>query len=175
MRIIVLGCVLASAACARGEVVWPSVGGGGVAIGATVGAVYAADAASAPEVALQVGGGSLAAMLPASILDSIMFARRDAPTTPGEAYSSLVSGIGEAFLVPVTLLAPSLTTWAIGEELGGSSGSRGRAFGGAFLGGAVGVGVASFVVVEQMPRWARVALSAALIGSTSALGYQLGR
>lgn len=36
-------------------------------------------------------------------------------------------------------------------------------------------GLSSFAAVERMPSWARVMLGAALIGSASTLGYQLGR
>ncbi len=174
MRIIVLGFVLASAACAHRDVVWPSAGAG-VVIGASAGAAYAADSASGRDVALQVGGSSLAAVLPATLLDSMMFESDDPPSTPGGIYTGLGKGIGRAFLVPVTLLAPSLATWAIGEELGGSSPSSGRAFGVAYLGAVVGASLSSFAVVERMPPWARVVLRAALIGSASTLGYQLGR
>lgn len=174
MRIIVLGCVLAGAACAHRDVVWPAVGGG-LVIGASAGAAFAADSTSASEVALQVGGSSLAAVLPAVLLDSMRFEGGDPPSTPGGIYTGLAKGMGQAFLVPVTLLAPSFATWAIGEELGGSSASRGRAFGVAYLGAVVGVGLSSFAAVERMPPWARVMLGAALIGSASTLGYQLGR
>jgi hypothetical protein len=152
-------------------------------IGRTAGAagVIAAGAAAAvaihdrsgSDIAIQVGGGSVAGLIPAALFDAISQRDDPSPTTPGEIYSSIGSGLGTAFLASFTVLVPSLVTWKIGESQEESA-SPGRGFIGATLGATSGVLVGGWLADRGLPAWARIAISASVIGSLTTLGYQLG-
>jgi hypothetical protein len=149
-----------------------TAGAAGVIAGGAAAAVVIHDRRSS-DIALQVGGGTAAGLIPAALLDSISHQSDPSPTTPGEIYSSIGSGLGKGFLVSLTVLVPSFVTWKIGESQEESA-SPGYAFLGATLGAIGGTMVGSLLVDSGLPAWARIAISASLFGSLTTLGYQLG-
>ena len=96
----------------------------------------------------------------------------ESPTTEGGIYMALGGGLlsvmGAGFTIPV----PPLTTFGAGQDVEGSKNPQ-RAFTGAFLGSTLGM-FAALAIHKHVPKWARIALGAALMGSFSTLGYQLG-
>lgn len=165
-----------SSACgptqSRKATVARTAGAAGVIAGGAAAAVAIHDRSSS-DVALQVAGGTVAGVIPAALFDSISDDRDPSPTTPGEIYSSIGSGLGAALLASASVLVPSFVTWKIGESQEESD-SPGRAFLGAWLGASGGALVRGLLVDSKLPAWARIAISASLIGSLTTLGYQLG-
>lgn len=151
-RAVVVGSIGAAAAAGALVAAQQSHGASGKAIAA--------------EAAFGIGGG----FVPALALYS--GEEPESPTTEGGIYMALGSGLLSAFGAAFTLPVPALTTYGAGQDVEGSRYPQ-RAFTGAFLGTTLGM-VASLAIHKHVPKWARIALGAALMGSFSTLGYQIG-
>jgi hypothetical protein len=151
----------------------------GVAVvaGATAGSIALRDPGARSDVAIELAVTSAAALVPASLSDDLRYGDDDdgdPPGTPGEAYSAIGGAFVDGFLLMSSYFLPPLAQCVAAEVREGKADRRGLAYTGAVAGALAGSIASSAIVVEALPKWARITLSAALIGTATTFGYQLG-
>ena len=146
-----------------------------VAGGATA-LAYAVHQPRGSAIGAEMIGGSIAGLLPAMLFDSITHPAESSSGTVGQVYSNMGRSLGKLMLVPIVTVAPALTTYLIGNEMEGDTNRAGRsAITGYVVGGVIGLAGMGVLSKTELPSWARVSLTAVLIGAGTTLGYQLGR
>ena len=131
------------------------------------GAIAGAASAHDEPIATQTGVAIATAAIPMAVI--FLGDEAEEPTTEGAIYSQLTSGLLSALGASLTFSAPMLGAYIAGDETAHPT----RAWYGVALG--VGAGsIASVYLGKSLPKWARVVVGAAVVGSAATLGYQLG-